>query len=308
MYIDNEIYSFFPKEKGLKELQDSIKVTRYRETLNARVSKPFYMRAQLTFTGVAGQTRSVLTQQVNYPLMITGASIFRHAPITTKTKILAQTRNISEKFVTPTTLFDDVFQSYERYFKLPAPIKLKPNDQLEITGISGVAGTTDLYFQCVLQDKDTYRSVELETTLTTQIKERIQQEWADIIPFSLVMSVPFTGVALQKVEAKTPKQHEPYLIYGMQRSAAIEGGVTPSTQPTAQFIDLGRNYQWSTEELPLWAWCEDGVGSAVSGLDSFIEFPYPIFLKPNTQIQGLFTNSAIAPITGGQIIFLCRKV
>lgn len=304
-----QMYNLFPLPKDPTVLDvevQRIKMRRYMQYLTSKVARPYFLPITFTFAGVAGQQVTLNTTGVNGRLIVVKATTNAATTFLVGVKETYTNRLLQSTLVPPTSLFSNTTNTTEKYFTFPAPLVLENNATLELTIRDTVGSTQSTWFVfwCIwCPDEQFVSGNEWDRQLDEYVLDSIRSDtdYRRAKPFVLDMRVPFTTTAGERVVGTTQQQQEPLLIYGIQQNLVTKNAAFIAGGLTANFQDLATNYLWATQEIPLWAFAD-----FVTEPEQYMPFPYPLLVRPGTQMRGFFTNmSGGDEIGANDIQFIC---
>lgn len=301
-----------------KAKQDQIRQLWMKCYYDARDFRPYWQQIQLAMTGVANQTVIGRTPTIDQDIVIAGLT--SNAPaagqlISLQNETTRQDYQVNP--TPPTALFGDVQRTTERYFPVFPQIYQQANNRLKLTAKNdatapitqtvtySLMGTTAIEPSLARTQYD----LDLDADVALRIEQMITGDPAQMIPaqpFILQMDVPFTNTASERVlNRRTEQFSRPLLIFGAQHDFAAKETIA-LLGPTAQFTSMDQRYVWSLEEQFIWSFAD-----APTEPEQWIMFPRPILVRPNSQIQGNFTNGTAGGTIGTgtfHVFFYCIQL
>lgn len=345
--VFNEAQNFLWKEMAYGQDKDAVKRlkdyqrTRLRRALLARSIRSYFLEASWTnTTGLAGEQTVAMTQPVTMPLLVLGGAIrttdigASGSPSNNNFEI--QMRRTGSDKVQPTVGFvkdEHLLTPWQLSIQdidpvngplfghgscwpitWPVPIKLKPNEVLQLTAnvlAGGVpAGeTTFAQFRCASIDNRSTPDDVTIADLRQWIKDNPRQRPVYLSMFtkgSRSVAFPNTGTG-QHTTAQTREVEAPLLVlgYSMLTARNRTGGLGSSADPKWR-LNTTIGYAFSKEEIDCNTFAFAGPGYF------WQELPHPFLLPKGAALIASFSSrgdvSTALEKVGNYVIFRCVSV
>jgi len=285
------------------------KQLRWREYNDAKNCRPFFLQITHDFTGAAaGTTLTSFSEVANHPLIVVAmTSNLAPGAALISLKDTSTRRDFSSRTTPSTSLFGDIQNTTERYFRLNSPIHLSANSNLQmtVTDVGGGLSTSfTSWFMCIWAEGASATRIAYDAELDEYVKSRIEEEvWTS--PYIISMDVTFTGVASELVNnTLTLPVAEPVLIYAGQHNFDAKANLA-FTGPRVTLKTNDISFTWSQRPTSIVS-----VADFLTEPEQWIPYIRPVLLRPNSQISGNWINGTGAGnLTGTkQLFFLAKRL